>query len=145
VETVARVRAVDTERAYLACETSVEGCGGCSGSGCALRRLSAGRPALLAVPRRIAGGEFLAAGERVVVEIVDGELLRAAGRAYLPPLAGVLAGAATLHGYAPGDDARMLLGAAAGLLVGWMAARAWLRRVPPAVSVRLTGSVGNDG
>jgi len=145
VQTVARVREVDADRAYLACDAPVAGCGQCSGGGCALRRLATRRAALLEVPRRAAGGELLAVGARVTVGVGEGELLRAAGRAYLPPLAGMLAGPAVAHGLAPGDDPGMLLGAAAGLALGWLAARAWLRRVPPAVSVALTGAGGSHG
>jgi positive regulator of sigma E activity len=95
---------------------------------------------MLAVPLLAADGEPLAAGTRVTVTVRDWDLLRAAGRAYLPPLAGVLAGAALVQGLAPGGEGWMPVGAAAGLLGGWAAAREWLRRVPPAVTVRVDGS-----
>jgi positive regulator of sigma E activity len=141
VDTTARVHQVGAERALLACESTEAACGRCAATaGCALRRLSAGPAGMLAVPLLAADGEPLAAGTRVTVTVRDWDLLRAAGRAYLPPLAGVLAGAALVQGLAPGGEGWMPVGAAAGLLGGWAAAREWLRRVPPAVTVRVDGS-----
>jgi positive regulator of sigma E activity len=139
MEAAARVREVDADRALLACEAPAAACGRCAGGGgCALRRLSGSRSTLLAVPRRVPGGELLSVGTRVTVAVSEGELLRASARAYLPPLAGLLAGPALARGIEAGD-AWTLLGAAAGLVAGWAMARTWLRRAPPAVSVRLTG------
>jgi positive regulator of sigma E activity len=141
MQTAARVREVDSDRALLACDPDVAGCGRCGGVGrCNLMRLSGGRAASLEVPARAAGGQALEAGARVTVEVSDGELLRAAGRGYLPPLAGVLCGAALARSLAPGHDVWTLIGAAGGLVLGWLAARAWLRHAPPAVSVRIQGA-----
>lgn len=146
MEALARVREVDAKRALLACEASAAGCGRCAGGGgCALRRLSAGRSALLAVPRLAPGGELLSVGSRVTVAVGEGELLRASGRAYLPPLAGLLAGPVLARELLAGGDGWLLLGAVAGLVAGWAAARTWLRRVPPAVAVRLSGDDPRDG
>jgi positive regulator of sigma E activity len=140
MEAAARVCEVDADQALLACESPAVACSRCAGGGgCALRRLSGGRSALLAVPRRVPGGEPLSVGVRVTVAVSEGELLRAAGRAYLPPLAGLLAGPALARGLATGGDGWMLLGAVAGLALGWAVARTWLQRVPPAVAVRVAG------
>jgi len=140
MEAPALVREVDADRALLACEAPAAGCGACAGGGgCALRRLAGGGPALLAVPRRAPGGELLSIGTRVTVAVSEGELLRASGRAYLPPLAGLLAGPVLARALVDGGDGWLLLGAVAGLVAGWAAARTWLRQVPPAVTVQVAG------
>jgi len=144
MEAPALVREVDADRALLACEAPAAGCGACAGGGgCALRRLSGGGPALLAVPRRAPGGELLSIGTRVTVAVSEGELLRASGRAYLPPLAGLLGGPALARGLVDGDG-WLLLGAVAGLVAGWAVARTWLRQVPPAVTVEVAGGDACD-
>lgn len=148
MEAAARVREVDADRALLACETPAAACTRCAGGGgCALRRLSAGRSALLEVPRRVPGGELLSVGTRVTVAVSEGALLRASARAYLPPLAGLLAGPALARGLVAdaGGDGWMLLGAIAGLVAGWAVARTWLRRAPPAMAVRVAGGDALDG
>jgi positive regulator of sigma E activity len=142
----ARVREVDADRALLACEApAAAGCGRCAGGAvCALRQLSGGQSARLAVPSRTPGGELLSVGTRVTVAVGEWELLRASGRAYLPPLAGLLAGAALARGLVAGGDGWQLLGAVAGLVAGWAVARTWLRRVPPAVAVEVAGGDAID-
>ena len=144
MEAPALVREVDADRALLACEAPAAGCGACAGGGgCALRRLAGGGPALLAVPRLAPGGGLLSIGTRVTVSVSEGELLRASGRAYLPPLAGLLAGPALARGLVDGDG-WLLLGAVAGLVAGWAVARTWLRQVPPAVTVEVAGGDACD-
>ena len=144
MEAPALVREVDADRALLACEALAAGCVACAGGGgCALRRLAGGGPALLAVPRRAPGGELLSIGTRVTVSVSEGELLRASGRAYLPPLAGLLGGPALARGLVDGDG-WLLLGAVAGLVAGWAVARTWLRQVPPAVTVSVAGGDARD-
>jgi sigma-E factor negative regulatory protein RseC len=144
MEAPALVREVDADRALLACEAPAAGCGACArGGGCALRRLAGGGPTLLAVPRRAPGGELLSIGTRVTVAVSEGELLRASVRAYLPPLAGLLAGPALARGLVDGDG-WLLLGAVAGLVAGWAVARTWLRQMPPAVTVNLAGGDARD-
>ena len=144
MEAPALVREVDADRALLACEAPAAGCGACAGGGgCALRRLAGGGPALLAVPRLAPGGGLLSIGTRVTVSVSEGELLRASGRAYLPPLAGLLAGPALARGLVDGDG-WLLLGAVAGLVAGWTVARTWLRQVPPAVTVNVAGGDPRD-
>jgi positive regulator of sigma E activity len=102
-----------------------------------LRRLSSVAGVLeVAVPW--AGDRPLAPGDGVVVEVAEGELLRAAALAYVPPLAGLLAGAVLATTVLPGAELAALLLAVAGLTAGWGLSRAWLRRRPP----RYTLTVG---
>lgn len=130
MRTAARVRDVRAGRAWLACEAEA-GCPACGGGrGCALRWLSRPGEPLLEVPERRADGGRLAPGETVTIEVPEGELLRAAARAYLPPLGGLLAGP-LLATSAAGDDLAAMLAAVAGLAAGWVLARGWLRRSPP--------------
>ena len=72
----------------------------------------------------------------MIIEIDDGELLRAATLAYLPPLVGLLAGPVAAVALSPGSDAAALTGAVLGLATGWGASRAWLRRSPPRYRLR---------
>jgi positive regulator of sigma E activity len=130
----ARVQDVRGDRAQLVCEAA-PACAGCAGGrGCALRWLSGpGRPEL-EVPARGADGRRLLRGSCVAVEVADGELLRAAARAYLPPLAGLLGGPAAVVAGAGGELAA-LAAAVAGLVAGGSVARALLRRRPPRFTV----------
>ena len=130
MRTAARVHDVRAGRAWLACETAA-GCPSCSGGrGCALRWLSRPGQPLLEVPERRPDGGRLAPGEAVTIEVPEGELLGAAARAYLPPLAGLLAGPLLAVTWAAGELA-VLAAAVAGLAAGWVLARGWLRRSPP--------------
>jgi len=137
MKAVARVLEVDGERARLECDATSASCAACAvRGGCAMQRLAGRRHSRLEVPVLAADGVRLMPGARVTVEVEDGELLGAAARAYLPPIAGLLAGPA-LAGAAAGDsEGIVLLGALAGVLLGWLAARAWLRRSPPRIDVR---------
>jgi positive regulator of sigma E activity len=76
------------------------------------------------------------AGDGVIIEVDDGELLRAAALAYVPPLAGLLAGPVVAAMLQPGSESVALAGAVVGLAAGWGAARAWLRRSPPRYRLR---------
>ena len=130
MRTAARVHDVRAGRAWLACEAAA-GCPSCSGGrGCALRWLSRPGEPLLEVPERRPDGGRLSPGEAVTIEVPEGELLRAAARAYLPPLAGLLAGPAVAVAWTA-DELPALLAAVAGLAAGWTVARSWLRRSPP--------------
>lgn len=134
----ARVREVNGNRARLECDSATLACAACAGrGGCALKRLAGGQEARLDVPAHAENGIRLVAGSRVTVEVAEGELLGAALRAYLPPLVGVLAGPLLARVGADGGEGVILLCAVAGLLLGWVASRAWLRRSPPRVAVRL--------
>jgi sigma-E factor negative regulatory protein RseC len=132
MRTSARVRDVRDGRAWLACETAASTCDACNGGrGCALRWLTRAEGAVLEVPAEAADGRRLATGDGILLEVSDGELLRAALLAYLPPLAGLLAGAGGAAVLAPGGQATAMLASLAGLVAGWVVSRAWLRRSPP--------------
>jgi sigma-E factor negative regulatory protein RseC len=138
MKAAARVREVNGSRARLECDTATLACAACAGrGGCALKRLAGSREPRLEVPARAIDGAPLVPGSRVTVEVAEGELLGAALRAYLPPLAGVLAGPLLARAGAGGGEGVILLCALAGLLIGWLVSRAWLRRSPPRVAVRL--------
>lgn len=96
-------------------------CGTCGGQGCSTRRLAElfrRRPRDFLVDSDFA----LAPGDRVVVGIADGSVLRSALRAYGLPLGMMLAGALAGQALAPGDGAA-LAGLLLGGLAGWLLAR----------------------
>jgi len=129
---LARVDHVRDGRAWLACESDSSGCTTCaSGRGCALRRLDRTGAGLLEVPAQGPAGALLAEGDAVTIEVSERELLRAAFAAYLPPLAGILAGPLLATHLAAGDELAAVAAAGIGLLLGWVVSRAWLRRAPP--------------
>jgi sigma-E factor negative regulatory protein RseC len=66
-------------------------------------------------------------GERVIVGVEEGMLLRATLIAYLLPLILFVGGALVPHGFQAGDGAAAL-GALLGLILGWGAARVLSRR-----------------
>ncbi len=138
MKAAARVREVNGNRARLECDSATFACAACADrGGCALKRLAGGHEPRLEVPARAIDGVLLVPGSRVTVEVDEGELLGAALRAYLPPLVGLLAGALLARAVAGGGEGLVLFCAAAGLLLGWAVSRAWLRRSPPRVAVRL--------
>jgi len=138
VKAAARVREVNGNRARLECDSATVACAACAGrGGCALQRLAGGHETRLEVSTSAVDGVLLVPGSRVTVEVAEGELLGAALRAYLPPLVGVLAGPLLARVGADGGEGGILLCAVAGLLLGWVVSRAWLRRSPPRVAVRL--------
>ena len=75
-------------------------------------------------------------GDGVILEVDDGELLRAAALAYVPPLAGLLVVPLLVAPLLPGSEPAVLAGAVLGLAAGWGAARALLRRSPPRYLLR---------
>lgn len=97
------------------------GCGTCGGNGCSSRSIAElfqRRPRQFLVDCDLA----LAPGDRVVVGIAHGSVLKSAMRAYGVPLASMLAGALLAQLVQPGDFsavAGMMLGGVAG----WLAAR----------------------
>jgi sigma-E factor negative regulatory protein RseC len=97
------------------------GCGTCGGQGCSSRRIAElfqRKPRHFLVDCDLA----LAPGDRVVVGIVGGSVLKSAIRAYGLPLGLMLAGALLAQTVWPGDGpalAGMLLGG----LLGWLAVR----------------------
>lgn len=133
----ARVHAVNAGRARLECESAAAACGACAGrGGCALRWLVGSAPPTLEVEAAATGGRSLRPGDGVIVEVEEGELLRAAAVGYLPPVAGLLAGPVAVAALIPGTEAAVLAGAVLGLVAGWLASRAWLRRFPPRYRLR---------
>jgi sigma-E factor negative regulatory protein RseC len=104
------------------------GCGTCGGQGCSSRRIAElfqRKPRNFLVDCDLA----LAPGDRIVVGIAHGSVLRSALRLYGLPLALMLAGALLAQALQPGDGpalAGMLLGG----LAGWLAARGGQTRRP---------------
>lgn len=97
------------------------GCGTCGGQGCSSRRLA---EVFQRGDRhfRVDSDLALRAGDRVIVGIADGSVLRSAGRAYGMPLAGMLAGALLAQMFWPGDAAAVA-GLAAGGMLGVLGSR----------------------
>jgi positive regulator of sigma E activity len=137
MQTIARVHDVHGDRVWLACDSAASACDACSGGrGCALRWLARPGGAMLEVEVPSLDGRRLLPGDGVVVEVDDGELLRAAMLAYVPPLTGLLAGPGVATFLAPGSESAALVAAALGLAVGWGTARLWLHRSPPRYRLR---------
>ncbi|MFO7542547.1 MAG: SoxR reducing system RseC family protein [Thiobacillus sp.] len=96
------------------------GCGTCGGQGCSSRRIAElfqRKPRLFLVDCDLS----LSPGDRIVVGIADGSVLKSALRAYGLPLGLMLAGALLAQTVAPGDGSAltgMLLGGALGWLTG---------------------------
>jgi len=94
------------------------GCGTCGGQGCSSRRIAElfqRKPRQFLVDCDLA----LAPGDRIVVGIAEGSVLKSALRAYGLPLGLMLAGALLAQAVQPGDGAAlvgMLIGGAAGVL-----------------------------
>lgn len=97
------------------------GCGTCGGQGCSSRRIAElfqRKPRQFLVDCDLS----LAPGDRVVVGMPEGSVLKSAWRVYGLPLTLMLAGALLAQAVQPGDGsalAGMLLGGASG----WLAAR----------------------
>ncbi len=123
-----RARVVATEPGYALVEAAPSG--GCSAcgvqGGCGVSKLGKllpQRARLLRVANELAAR----AGDEVTLGVADDALLSSALAAYLPPLAGLLAGALIAAALGSGDLWPML-GAAGGLLPGLAASRALSRR-----------------
>lgn len=97
------------------------GCGTCGGQGCSSRRIA---ELFQRKPRnfRVECDLALAPGDRVVIGIAHGSVLKSAMRAYGLPLVLMLAGALLAQAMRPGDGAA-LVGMLIGGIVGWLAAR----------------------
>lgn len=97
------------------------GCGTCGGQGCSSRRIA---ELFQRAPRQFpVESEFeLAAGDRVVVGIADGSVLKGALRLYGLPLALMLAGA-SLAQWVWSHDLAAVAGTAAGGVAGWLVSR----------------------
>lgn len=104
------------------------GCGTCGGEGCSSRRIAElfqRKPRHFLVDCDLA----LAPGERIVVGIAHGSVLKSALRLYGLPLVLMLAGALLGQAVQPGDGAA-LAGMLLGGLAGWLAARGGQTRRP---------------
>jgi sigma-E factor negative regulatory protein RseC len=97
------------------------GCGSCGGQGCSTRRIAElfqRKPRQFLVDCDLS----LSPGDRVVVGIARGSVLKSALRVYGLPLGLMLAGALLAQAVQPGDGPA-LVGMLLGGLVGWLAAR----------------------
>ena len=97
------------------------GCGTCGGQGCASRRIAEmfqRKPRHFLVDCDLS----LAPGDRVVVGIARGSVLRSALRAYGLPLGLMLAGALLAQAVRPGDGPAVV-GMLLGGLAGWLVSR----------------------
>ena len=97
------------------------GCGTCGGQGCSSRRIAElfqRKPRHFLVDCDLS----LSPGDRVIVGIAHGSVLKSAWRVYGLPLALMLAGALLAQAIQPGDGAA-LVGLLLGGVVGWLAAR----------------------
>lgn len=97
------------------------GCGTCGGQGCSSRRIAElfqRKPRQFLVDCDLA----LAPGDRVVVGIANGSVLRSALRVYGLPLGLMLAGALLAKAIQPGDGSAVA-GMLIGGMVGWLVAR----------------------
>jgi sigma-E factor negative regulatory protein RseC len=97
------------------------GCGTCGGQGCSSRRIAE----LFQRKNRnflVECDLALAPGDRVVIGIAEGSVLRSAIRAYGLPLGLMLAGALLAQAIQPGDGAAFT-GMLIGGMMGWLVAR----------------------
>jgi sigma-E factor negative regulatory protein RseC len=97
------------------------GCGTCAGQGCSSRRIAElfqRKPRLFRVDCDLA----LSPGDRAVVGIAAGSVLKSALRAYGLPLALMLTGALLSQAFEPGDGSA-LIGVLLGGAAGWLLAR----------------------
>lgn len=135
LETRAIVMRVDAGKTFVEA-AQASGCGQCSGKGCGtgqLSRMFCSQPRQFQVDNTIDAS----VGDRVVVSVADGTVMRGIGLVYLLPLALLVAGAALGNAVAVTDgqrDGYAAAGAAFGLAVGFLLSR-WLdsrqaRRLP---------------
>lgn len=97
------------------------GCGTCAGQGCSSRRIAElfqRKPRLFLVDCDLA----LSPGDRAVIGIANGSVLKSALRAYGQPLALILTGALLSQALVPGDGSA-LVGVILGGTAGWLLAR----------------------
>jgi sigma-E factor negative regulatory protein RseC len=137
MEASARVIAVAGGRARVACEDRLT-CSACGSAGrCALKWFASSRGSpSLDVADLAVDDTRLVPGDAVILEIADGEILRAAATVYLTPLAGLLGGALLGNSAAERGDALAVALGLLGAAAGWLVARAWARRNPPRLRVR---------
>lgn len=123
-----RARVVGTEGGFALVEAAPSGgcatCGVQGGCGVSkLGKLLPRRSRVLRVPNELGARP----GDEVTLGVAEGALLASSLAAYLPPLAGLLAGALLGGAFSP-EDMWPMLGAGGGLLLGLGASRVFLRR-----------------
>lgn len=118
-------------------------CARCAaGRGCGAGLLGQRRKAAV-IEAKVAAGITLEAGDRVRLEFIPAELVRAAWLAYGLPLAGLIAAVLVASRLAPGNELAAIAGAALGLVAGaWHGRRSLLQsgclsRCVPTVSERI--------
>jgi sigma-E factor negative regulatory protein RseC len=113
------------------------GCGTCGGQGCSTRRIA---ELFQRTPRHflVDCDLSLSPGDRIVVGIADGSVIKGAMRAYGLPLLLMLAGALLAQAAYPGDGAAVI-GMVLGGVVGGLAARGG--RMARPVVLRREGNV----
>lgn len=137
MEAAARVVSVVGPRARVTC-LDRSSCSACGSAGrCALNWFASSGCVSLEIPAGAGLSENLQPGDTVVLSIGDGELLRAAARAYLLPLVGLLVGALAADGLAQAGDGTAFGAALAGAAAGGWLSRALARRKPPRFAVSL--------
>jgi sigma-E factor negative regulatory protein RseC len=123
-----RVLEVQGEWAWVACRRQVE-CARCAeGRGCGggvLGRLLGDR---LHKVRAATGSMDVAPGDQVLIGLAEDAVMRAAAAVYLVPLLLALAGGGAAVALSGGGDLPAIVGAVAGLLVGFRWARGYGRR-----------------
>lgn len=94
-----------------------ESCGICAGQGCASRQIV---ELFQRLPRRyrVESCEGLSVGDRVVVSVPEGSVIRSALYCYGLPLGLIMGGAVLAQMWAPGDPAAVA-GAITGALTAW--------------------------
>lgn len=129
-ESEAVVTRLDGDYAWVDLQSGCTTCGESGGCG-----LSDGKGK---AQQRLHNGIGARVGDQVVLSVPDGAVLRAVLYCYLLPLVMVLALAA--GGVAVADDSGAIVGALAGLALGWLVMRSVGRR-EPLPSMRLKQAV----
>lgn len=119
------VIAIEADRIRLAARRRTQ-CGGCAArSGCGIGLLDQfGRPPAIAIDLpRTSAPRGVEVGQTLLLEVPEGSILRASCELYGLPLLGLLTGAGFAALWFPAADAVAVTGSAAGLALGWLAAR----------------------
>lgn len=123
MEARGRVVEINGASARLVCE-DLERCDACGAArGCAMRLFGSSRHRSIEVAAREPGGRTLVAGDLVTVSVSGRALLRSAAIAYLPPVVGLLLGAALARWLGGPDDLAAVAGAGVGVALGAWTAR----------------------
>ncbi len=123
MEIRARVLEIRGDMARLVCEDDGH-CGLCTtGRACGMRLFGGATVRSVDVPRREGTAPPLETGDSVSLSVADGAIVRAAAAVYLPPVAGLLAGAALARLFGAGGETLALAAALAGAWLGVLAGR----------------------